>query len=135
MGLHWTGIFDEHCLFGFLINIEFNFSFRIRSIPGNFLELPIQSIYCELAGIHPPNSSRGPFFKDTKWPIGTIKTLYQIVADKRMVASILVCPICLYLSPRDYFYIHMYIKFPNLWDRTSILELSILGHRLLKLRY
>eukprot|EP00794_Sanderia_malayensis_P000322 gene322-953_t len=62
---------------------------RIRRISEEYLELPVQGICCEIAGVYPPQSAKGPFYKDTKWPIETMQTLYNVVADKRLIATIL----------------------------------------------
>jgi len=62
---------------------------RLKKIPSNFIDVPVQAIGCELAGFFPPEIVVGKLYRDTRWPVETMKSLYNLVADKRLIASIL----------------------------------------------
>ena len=65
-------------------------NFRLKKIPNNFIDLPVQAMCCELAGFFPPEHPTGKLYRNTKWPVETMKSLFQIVANKRLIACILV---------------------------------------------
>eukprot|EP00795_Rhopilema_esculentum_P017187 gene17187-8728_t len=64
---------------------------QLKRIPDDLMDLPSQAICCELAGIFPPEDLDrfDEFFRGTQWPISTLKAVYEIVADKRLIACIL----------------------------------------------
>ena len=57
----------------------------------------MQSICCELAGFHPPEFPTGKLYRDTKWPVDTMNSLFEIVANKRLIACILVSGIRVFI--------------------------------------
>ena len=72
--------------------LPFSTFYRLKRIPDDLMDLPSQAICCELAGIFPPEDLNrfDEFFRGTQWPISTLKAVYEIVADKRLIACILV---------------------------------------------
>ena len=64
--------------------------FSIKPIPPALLSLPIQSTKVHICGLKPKKGVEGKKLRDSDWTIETMKEFYNMVANKRLIAEIVV---------------------------------------------
>ena len=59
-------------------------------LPMEYIDLPMQATLCRIAGLQPVEDGDPPFFKDTKWTVKAMRSFYDLAANKRLLAQVVV---------------------------------------------
>lgn len=64
--------------------------FSLKQISQVQISLPMQSTIVEIAGLNPKVGLPGERLPDSEWNVDSMKFFFNIVADKRLMAEIVV---------------------------------------------
>ncbi|XP_033107010.1 RING finger protein 17-like [Anneissia japonica] len=75
---------------------------RLRYLPAEYFDLPVQAVLCEVYGLLPPSDTADDceMLPTTDWPLASLTRLLEVIANKEQVAKVLqhgsLPKICLY---------------------------------------
>ncbi|XP_071955169.1 uncharacterized protein [Antedon mediterranea] len=75
---------------------------RLRHLPVEYFDLPVQSVLCEVFGLQPPSDIADDceMLPTTDWPLASLTRLLEVIAEKEQVAKVVrngpVPLVCLY---------------------------------------